>query len=432
MAPPNLESASPRELATGIQASEPTIALLDGGAMVYQGWDRPANGAVGTSRVYVAEVPDGGWHEISPTPPGVTHDPYLTTDPRTGRILSAALLVPGELEPDKFCIVVSFTDDRGANWDQSDPICSADADRPRLIASVPVTSETGDASLITLCYVNGRTDGQTCLRSLDGGATFRAAGLIPPDGCDPGPAGPLFGHLAADARGTLYLGRISCRRPVIAISIDEGTTWTEHVIGPEGWNGYPEVAVAVDDDGVIYGLWVAADRLPYLVASQDGGTTWAEPLRVSAPGIAEVNLVSMEGGAGGRLAIGAIVSTDAPTGPKSAVAVQCNEGPCTDAVFYENVTWHASLTVTVDASAPSPHFATAILNDPVAPIVRGSCGPGRCKSNADFTDLVIDAQGQPWMAFVACPDGVCPTRQTGGYWGSSNGMLGTIDGVPLG
>ena len=35
------------------------------------------------------------------------------------------------------------------------------------------------------------------------------------------------------------------------------------------------------------------------------------------------------------------------------------------------------------------------------------------------------------MAFVACPDGQCPTRPTGGWWGSSAGMLGTIDGVSL-
>ena len=429
--PSELAGATARSFATGIAASEPTVAVLPDGSFAYQGWDRPPSGAEGTSHVHMAASAEGPWRDISPVPAGPTHDPYLAVDPRTGRVFSAALLVPGELEPDQFCIVVSFTDDLGVSWDTSAPVCDADADRPRLIASSPVTSDTGKASLISLCYVNARVNGQTCLRSTDGGRTFEPSGSIPADECDPGPAGPLFGHLATDDRGTLYLGRISCRRPVIAISLDEGVSWTEQVIGPEGWNGYPEVAVAVDADGVVYGVWVSTDRLPYLVWSRDGGATWSDPVAVGAPGVTEANLVVVEAGAGGQVAIGALVSTDAPAGVKPAVAVECRDGPCTDAIFYEDVTWHASLTMTADALAEAPLFVTAILNDPSEPIVRGACGPGRCKSNADFTDLTIDAQGKPWMAFVACPDGQCPTRPTGGWWGSSAGMLGTIDGVSL-
>ena len=69
------------------------------------------------------------------------------------------------------------------------------------------------------------------------------------------------------------------------------------MIGPEGWNGYPELAVAVDDDGAIYGLWVSTDRLPYLATSVDGGSTWTPPVLVAAPGVTEVNLVVLEAGA---------------------------------------------------------------------------------------------------------------------------------------
>ena len=58
-------------------------------------------------------------------------------------------------------------------------------------------------------------------------------------------------------------------------------------IGPEGWNGYPEVAVTVDADGVVYGVWVSTDRLPYLVWSRDGGATWSDPVAVGAPGVTE-------------------------------------------------------------------------------------------------------------------------------------------------
>lgn len=263
--PDGLPVPTVRLFDTGIQANEPSIAILPDGSFAYQGWDRPAT-SVGTWHVFLRRPPDVAWRDVSPTPARPTHDPYLAADPRTGRIFSANLLLPGELDPDRFCVVVSFTDDQGLTWTSADPVCDADADRPRVITSVPVTSSpTGYPSLVHLCYFHSSADGQSCLRSLDGGRTFRPTGEIAPDGCDSGVSGALFGHLATDHTGALYLARMSCRRPVVAISRDEGATWDEHAIGPPGWNGYGETAVAVDEDGVVYGLWISNDRLPYLV-----------------------------------------------------------------------------------------------------------------------------------------------------------------------
>lgn len=430
--PDGLPFPTIRLIATGIPADEPTIAILPDGTFAYQGWDRPVTGSRATWHVFVGRPPDGAWRDVSPTPAEPTHDPYLAADPLTGRIFSANLLLPGELDPDRFCIVVSFTDDQGATWTSANPVCDADADRPRVITSVPVTSNTtGYPSLVHLCYFHSSADGQSCLRSLDGGRTFRPSGKIAPDGCDSGVSGALFGHLATDDTGALYLARMSCRRPVVAISHDEGSTWDEHVIGPSGWNGYGEMAVAVDGDGVVYGLWISGERLPYLAASRDGGLTWTDPISVAAPGVTEANLPVIEAGAGGRVAIGALVSTDAPEGIKASLAVQCLRAPCRDALLYDTVTWHASLTVTSNALDRDPLFVSAILNDPGQPILRGECGPGRCKSNGDFIDLAIDAAGSPWLAFVACPGGECPQTTIRPGWGSAPGMLGTLDGVPL-
>ncbi len=418
---------------TGIQATEPSIAILPDGRIAYQGWDRPATGEVGTSHVFVGG-PREPWRDISPSPAPATHDPYLNSDPATGRIFSSSLKLPGELDPDAFCAVVTFTDDDGANWISAPPICADDLDRPRLITSKPITTRLdGYPNLVHLCYFLGETDGQSCARSVDGGRTFQPSGSIPPDGCDSGSAGALFGHLATDAKGTLYLGRMSCGRPMIAISTDEGQTWVDHAMGPRGWNGYADVAVAVDDDGVIYGLWVSNDRLPYLAISRDAGSTWTDPIYVAPPGVTEANLPVMEVGIGGHLAMGALVSLDAPAGIKPSLAAQCVASPCREARGYENVTWHASMTITTDALAADPLFISAVLNDPARPIVRGTCGPGRCKADADFIDVAIDAAGQPWLAYVACPDGDCPqwqgTAQPG--WASAEGMLGTIANVPL-
>ena len=46
--PSGLAQATARSFATGIAASEPTVAVLPDGSFVYQGWDRPPNGAEGT------------------------------------------------------------------------------------------------------------------------------------------------------------------------------------------------------------------------------------------------------------------------------------------------------------------------------------------------------------------------------------------------
>lgn len=109
-------AAGPRatvtEFSTGIQATEPSIAILPDGQIAFQGWDRQPAGLVGTSHIFVGG-PTDTWREISPSPAEPTHDPYLTADPETGRVFSSNFLVPGELESDQFCAVVSFTDDRG-------------------------------------------------------------------------------------------------------------------------------------------------------------------------------------------------------------------------------------------------------------------------------------------------------------------------------
>jgi hypothetical protein len=181
----------------------------------------------------------------------------------------------------------------------------------------------------------------------------------------------------------------------------------------------------------VYVVYTAADRLPRLVISADGGTSWGEPLNVAAPGVKETNIATLRVGGPGKMAIGYVGSLDAPGGEQDRGSTACLFQPCPDLTAWAHATWHAWLTVTTNALDASPVFTSAVLNDPAEPIVRGNCGPGRCKSLADFLDVAIDGAGRPMLAFVACPDGICPTTPLRGAFASAPGYVGLLDGIDL-
>ena len=124
-------------------------------------------------------------------------------------------------------------------------------------------------------------------------------------------------------------------------------------------------------------------------------------------------------------------SLDAPGGEQDPGSIQCLFQPCPDLIGWANTTWHAWLTVSENARDEAPLFTSAVLNDPTVPIVRGNCGPGRCKSLVDFVDVAIDGAGRPMLAFVACPDGFCPETPLRGAWTSAPGVVGLLEGIDL-
>ena len=67
--PSELAGATARSFATGIAASEPTVAVLPDGSFAYQGWDRPPSGAEGTSHVHMSASAEGPWRTSRPCPP---------------------------------------------------------------------------------------------------------------------------------------------------------------------------------------------------------------------------------------------------------------------------------------------------------------------------------------------------------------------------
>lgn len=421
-----------RLLAAGVDAGEPTIGILADGRIAFQGWDRPPETAPGTATIALIDPGTGSASVLLQPGTIPTHDPYLWVDPTTNRIFSANLQIPGELDPSEFCTVIRFSDDAGASWTESARRCTATPeDRPRLITAPPVSSRPdGYPNLVYLCFQDDEAErGHLCARSTDGGLEFDSpqAEAFPYDGrCN-----SSFGHAAIGPDGSLWLVTAGCRRVRVAVSHDEARSWQVFDVGGPDTNGEGEAGIAVDRDGAVYVVWTAVDRLPRLAISRDAGTTWGVPMNVAAPGVKEANIATLEVGAPGKLAIGYVGSLDAPGGVQDPGSERCLFQPCPDLRAWAHATWHAWLTVTANALDEAPSFTSAVLNDPEQPIVRGSCGPGRCKSLADFLDVAIDADGRPLLAFVACPNGICPTTTLRGAWASAPGMVGVVDGIDL-
>ncbi|MFN2388976.1 MAG: sialidase family protein [Actinomycetota bacterium] len=400
-------------------AVEPTLGFTDDGSIFAQ--------AVQRRTVFQPEVirsTDGGatWDAVTPAVGDqnrtrLTMDPYLYVDPATARVFTANLTAA------PVCSDLSFSDDGGESWTTS-AVCGQ-FDHQTVFAGPAVTSPTiGYPNIVYFCAVNGglatpTSTYTTCARSLDGGLTFSPTGepayvtdVLRPNG-HLGPAGlcdGASGHGIVDGDGTVYLPRGWCGQPYLAISRNEGTTWTRVQVARTGMSDQGgvfdhEAGVAVDGDGNLYYTWVGRNRLPYLAVSRDGGSTWSKPLMIGAP---EVELASFPGiavGKAGRLAMVYMGSADGRR-------------------------WNGYMTMTADALARSPILYSASVNARRDPLIKGDCGPTfQCGAVYDFVDVVIGPDGTPWGSFVdGCTRAGCTTDS--GSTGPFDGVMGRLVGGP--
>lgn len=385
-------------------ATEPTLAFTDDGSLFYQ-----ANVMADQPVPEVMRSRDDGitWRDVSPELGPLHRHPisqsaYLHVDEGTSRLFTADQVPP--------CNEVSFSDDYAESWTTS-AYCHNLPDHQSVFTGPPVSSRTaGYPNIVYTCVrvTNEQSPSTTsCSKSLDGGLTFLPTGAPPYvnagglDQCGTGLPGPGV----AGPDGSIYVPRGYCEpgkdrladptglEPYVAISRDEGRTWTLVRVADNGFvsdfalgieSAY-QASMAVDDDGTLYYTWAAADRLPYLVFSKDAGVTWSEPMMIAAPGVNEAALPSVDAGAPGRIAIAYMGTKDSPW-PGSA--------------DYEGVGWNGYITMTTKALKDDPTLLTATVNDPADPLVVGSCGPFRCRNTANFFDVAIGPDGTPWAAFV--------------------------------
>lgn len=391
---------------TGFNAAEPTLGINKDGtifvvAMNALEWP--------TFPTHTIRSTDGGesWEDVSPAVGPVrrhayTEDPYLYVDPDTGRVFTNDFLLP--------CSETSYSDDDGATWTTVVMGCEL-ADHQTIFAGPPVSSPTvGYPNVVYYCAagagVAGTTTVSACLKSLNGGLTFVATGLPAftddpqqsgGEGGIPGHCTGLHGHGVVGPDGTVYLPRAWCGQPWLAISHDEGLTWTRVQVADNGtkeqgsgssYVSDHEAGVAVDRKGNLFYTWVARNRRPYLAVSKDGGETWSKPVLVAPPGIEEAGLPGIAAGGPGKVAIIYMGTTNAPDPPF-------------EGANYGAVEWNGYITMTANALAKKPLLFTGSVNDPKRPLLRGTaCGPPRCGAAYDFLDIVIGPDGTPWANFV--------------------------------
>lgn len=384
---------------SGFGSWEPTLGVNRRGTIFLSARNTNADPGVGVSQ-------DGGrtWTRVKPPQHNASLDPYIWLDEQTGSLFAS------DIDPPITCTPISRSDDEGKTWRYS-RACGVTDHQNHFGGPPPPGGEqpSGYPNVLYYCAISGGllSDSSTytgCLKSLDGGAVWGPTGdpaYPPKEGGDT--AGSLCngatGHGIVDPRGTVLVPRGWCGPPTVAISRDEGATWTRREISdkrvPQGTH---ETTVAADSAGTLYYLFVAENHRPYLSVSRDGGNTWSDERDIMPPGVNYVSAFAIHADAGGpgRLAYVFMGTKDPKPDEKSV--------------------WAAYMGSSQDADSGDPLFYAAPANDASRNTLwRGACDDLRCGNIGDFLDVEIGPDGSAWTALVdSCPapDDSCITDLT--------------------
>lgn len=391
---------------SGLGAFEPTVGRTHSGAVFYN--PKPTAG-INTQHVMRSTDEGKTWEDVSPgVPPNVIVpptdlDPYIYTDRDTGRLYTIQLYVG--------CSYLSYSDDDGETWIQNPLACGVPVNDHQTFYTGPTTTlpTVGYDNAAYYCWNAIAYSG--CSRSLNGGLTFEPTALpFPPGGC----AG-LTGHVTVGPDGTVYLPKGDCSGgPQVAVSTDDGLSWSRVQVAPGFQSNEHESHVAVDKAGNAYFLWESGN-LPYIAVSEDKGQTWSQPIMVGAPGVTDIWGPSIAAGDDGKISI-------FYTGATSDCCYSGRQGG--------EKMWNAYATISLDAHEADPTFFSTTFNDPIDPLRRGTCGPGRCggrpTSFGDFLEVYVDHTGKTWAAIVDTCVSSCANLGLSGSNNAERGMVGQL------
>ena len=346
----------------------------------------------------VARSTDGGqsWQNIvpggGPISPHGSLSTWLRVDHRTSRLWYATPAAP--------CGgTVSWSDDDGRTWGHTPNIgCPAQGGVGFMEGPAPAGTEAPRGYPHVVYYCANAQDGDesvlVCHKSLDGGRGWSQAGTTP----DPVPAqqGCPPQHLRTTRAGevgpdgVLYFPTWGCddRSIGLAVSSDQGRTWTRrHALDAEVQDIYPP-AMAIDADGTLYIAWKGAHGLPYLVVSRDKGRSWTPPAMIAPPGVDSMRRLGIVARGSGHVVVSYLASTD------------------------EGASYDAYMTVSRNAADREPTFWSAPVNHPASSVLNR----GASESFAERIQLLrghIADDGTPWAAFHCFDTALCPGRRLG-------------------
>ncbi len=240
--------------------------------------------------------------------------------------------------------------------------------------------------------------GAECSRSDNGGVTFGpGVDIFNPVEC----YGGIHGHVKVSPDGTVYVPNSSCSAGTgsqgVAVSRDNGLTWTDYTVPGSVGSGDPSIGVG--SDNTVYLGYINGDNRPHVAVSTDHGMTWTNDFEVGAPlgcppgdqyapcRIKSAVFPVVVAGDGDRAAFGFLGSTDG--------------GNFQDLATFQGI-WNFYVATTYDRGA---HWVTvnATEGDPVqkgAICLAGIlCSSGN-RNLLDFNDMTVDKEGRPIAAYA--------------------------------
>jgi hypothetical protein len=383
---------------------EPTVVVDSKGTVTYA----PVFTAEG---VGLARSSDEGatWTNVVPSLPEGRKQgraqPYLFRDPSADRLF---FLTTGTVFGNTSGSIPGF--DMSASTDgfatlQYSNVAKETTDWIKLYAGPPVTSTpvgtknvlymSAPSPISTLSGVY-----QAVYKSTDAGSTWQAVGgkalsLKVADYADcPSDGWVIFGNGGVGPDGTVYISVHRCGHLAVAVSPDEGETWT--ITDVPGTTLLPFIGLiqevtranallteplSVDSDGNVYLVWPDEAGALQLSVSKDKATTWSAPLVVAEPSVTFAVYGGTAVKAPGTLAISYYGSLGGQAGP-----------------------FNGYIAETKNALDAAPVFQSIRVNDPDKPLMPEQFDVGyvRLFNGGDLNEIVKPVyapNGDIWAGF---------------------------------